>query len=187
MTAVEASWYAQLREQWRPEAVRVLLIAESAPDDHGDEARRRFFYSDRLTRHDNLFRAVVEAMLGEPTLSTKTVTSKRPYLEKLRDRGVFLIDLVPFPVNATGDAARKRAWQESAAGCVERSALLKPEGIIVCHDPSFRVLRGPLAARGLPLLHDDPIPFPLAHWRPVFVDKVRKALARLDVGAEVGR
>lgn len=180
MTAIEDSWYAQLREQWRPAAVRVLLIGESAPDDQGDPARRRFFYSDRLTRHDNLFRAVVEAVLGAPAL--RTITSKRPYLEQLRDQGVFLIDLVPFPVNATGHGARRRSWQDSAAGCVARAAELRPEGIIVCHGPSFEVLRRPLTARGLTLLHDEPIPFPLAHWRAVFVNKVRTALARLGDG-----
>lgn len=53
---------------------------------------------------------------------------------------------------------------------------LHPDGVIVCHNPSFRVLSKPLGAAGLPLLHDLPIPFPLGNKRAQFVDGVRAVL-----------
>lgn len=56
----EDAWYADLRRAWRPEAVRLLLVAESAPDPKS--ATRRFFYAPQLSQHDNLFRGVVEAL-----------------------------------------------------------------------------------------------------------------------------
>lgn len=62
LVIVELPWYAELREKWRPERVRLLLMAESAPADDGDENRRRFFYLDRLSGADNLFRGTVEAL-----------------------------------------------------------------------------------------------------------------------------
>ena len=55
----EDAWYAERRTRWQPEHVRLLLIAESAPDDGGDIANRRFFYDDNLTAKDGLFREVV--------------------------------------------------------------------------------------------------------------------------------
>jgi len=51
----EDPWYAQRRARWKPAHVRLLLIAESAPDDGGDVANRRFFYNEDLTGKDGLF------------------------------------------------------------------------------------------------------------------------------------
>src|SRR2546422_2294554 len=45
-------WYEELRERYRPERLRYLLIAESPPDP--GEGERRFFYSPALTI-DNLY------------------------------------------------------------------------------------------------------------------------------------
>lgn len=50
----EDSWYSERRACWKPDQVRLLLIAESAPDDGGDAANRRFFYDERLTGKDGL-------------------------------------------------------------------------------------------------------------------------------------
>jgi hypothetical protein len=84
----ELPWYGELRQRWRPNHVRLLLIAESAPADHGEESRRRFFYLDRLSRADNLFRGVVEALYGVTQLDSRT-EPKTPWLERLRAVGVF--------------------------------------------------------------------------------------------------
>jgi hypothetical protein len=56
----EDTWYAELRERYRPEHVKLLLIGESAPDPGA--AERRFFYAPTLTSADNLFRGVVLAL-----------------------------------------------------------------------------------------------------------------------------
>lgn len=174
----EEAWYAQLRRQWQPDPVRLLLIGESAPSDAGDPSARRFFYADSLSSRDSLFRAVVEAVLDEPHLDSQTAT-KAPWLAQLRDRGVFLIDVVPYPVNGMDSAERRRVRRASVPGCVERAAALNPEGIIVCHKPSFELLRQPLHAAGLPLLHDTAIPFPLGNWRRDFVQGFRAAYRKL--------
>jgi len=175
----EEPWYAELRRQWKPDPVRLLLIGESAPSDAGDPSARRFFYADNLSGRDNLFRAVVEAVLDEPHLDSQTETKSR-WLAQLHDRGVFLIDLVPHPVNGMEGVERRHARKTSVSGCVERAAALAPEGIIVCHKPSFELLRVPLLAAGLPLLHDTAIPFPLGNWRRDFVQGFRAAYGKLE-------
>lgn len=64
----EDPWYAERRARWQPDRVRLLLVAESAPDDGGDIANRRFFYDDTLTSKDGLFREVVRALYDDPLL-----------------------------------------------------------------------------------------------------------------------
>ncbi|GAA1681210.1 hypothetical protein [Microbacterium lacus] len=176
MTA-EEPWYSQLREQWRPQHVRLLMIAESAPDDGGDVSRRRFFYADRLGA-DNLFRGVVEAMYGSTKDDLKR-TGKRPWLERLQTDGFFLIDLAPYPVNALGSAARRRSLLDAVPGCVSRAAEVAPDGVVVVKADLYPMLAGPLRKADLPLLQDGPIAFPLGNTRAEFVDGFNRARSKL--------
>lgn len=172
----ENPWYQTLRSKWKPAKVRLLLIGESAPADHGDPANRRFFYSEPLSHADNLFRSVAAALYNSGKLTKGD--SKQPWLERLRTDGVYLIDLAPEPVNALSGAARRSALRANVDDCVKRATELQPEGIIICHGPSFALLKNPLNAAGLPLLHDAPIPFPLGNTRAQFIEDVRSAIAK---------
>ncbi|POH59628.1 hypothetical protein C3B59_17180 [Cryobacterium zongtaii] len=171
----EHEWYQTLRAEWKPAHVRLLLIGESAPAADADDLR--FFYAPVLTRADNLFRSVVGAAYERPTL--KAGEPKAPWLTRLRDDGIYLIDLAPYPVNHLGSGERRRVLRENAPACVAAAGALKPEGIVVCHGPSFEILCQPLRAAGLPLLHEDRIPFPLGNTRAEFIEKFQRALTRM--------
>jgi hypothetical protein len=168
------AWYDDLRRQWKPNAVRLLLVGESAPDPGAEE--RRFFYAPKLDRRDNLFRGMVEA-LYEPIPRGSTGKPKRPWLERLRADGVYLVDLVPFPVDKLASGERRRARRAHVAALVEQAQALDPEGVIVCHAPTFTEAAPALRAVGLPLLHNEPLPFPLGNTRARFVVGVRAAVA----------
>ena len=127
-----------------------------------------------MTRYDYLFRGVAAALYPEVTLSTGM--PKRPIHERMRSDGVYLIDLVPYPVNALPAGERRRALNSHARSCAELAQRLDPQGIVICHTPTYRALAPELRARGLPLTHDRPIPFPLPNWRRDFVDGVRVAI-----------
>lgn len=172
----ETEWYENLREQWKPENVRLLLIGESAPDDGGDPLNRRFFYAEPLSGADNLFRSVVAALYNGGKLTKGD--RKEPWLRRLQADGVYLLDLSPVPVNALSARDRRAALKGSVGDCVQRIADLSPEGIIVCHGPSFVLLEEPLLSAGLPLIHRSRIPFPLGNTRQEFIDKVRDATRR---------
>lgn len=174
---VEEPWYSQLREAWKPRHVQLLLIAESAPYDRGDPKNRRFFYSDRLG-HDNLFRGVVAAMYGA-TKDDLTERGKRPWLERLRDDGFYLIDLVPHPVNASQAHLRSRR-AEYVDDCVQRASQLNPDGAIVVKKDLCPLLRNPIRAAGLTLLHDSGIAFPLGNTRGEFITGFNSAREQLQ-------
>lgn len=181
----EEPWYSELRAAWKPESVRLLLIGESAPASSAEQ--RRFFYAPELTQHDNLFRGVVAALYG-PIPGGMTGTPKKPWLERLKADGVFLVDLVPYPCNQLSSnqrearRLRKLAHREHAANCVAAAAALEPAAIIVCHAPSFRALAPLMHETEMPLLHEEPIPFPLGNTRRQFCAGVGKALAEYPGG-----
>ncbi|HEX8083356.1 MAG TPA: hypothetical protein VF529_03640 [Solirubrobacteraceae bacterium] len=159
--------------------MRVLLVGESAPDP-GD-AEGRFFYAPRLSGADNLFRSVVTAFYSESP--GRDGDAKAPWLERLRRDGVFLIDLVPYPVNGLPERQRRAARRAHVADLTAAAAELAPAGVIVCHTPTFELVAGPLTAAGVRVLHDNPIPFPIGTWRARFNADVREALARLEDAA----
>ena len=167
--------YKLLREGYRPSHVRLLLIGESAPAPGAGDLR--FFYGPTLDRRDNLFRGVVAALFDESP--GHAGDAKAPWLARLQAEGVYLIDLVPFPVDKRSPSDRAQARRDHVGPCVTQARELAPDGIVVCHGPTFDVLAAPLRAAGMPLLHQDHIPFPLGNHRAAFVTKVRAALAAL--------
>jgi hypothetical protein len=122
-----------------------------------------------------LFRGVLLAFY-DVRPSVRDSRDKTSWLERLRDDGVFLIDLVPYPINGKSDAEKNQARRRHIDDCVSWADSLNPEGVIVCHDKCFKVLARPLRAAGLPLLHEYSIPFPLGNCRQDFADKVRAAV-----------
>lgn len=166
-------WYEQLRAQYRPRPVEILLIAESPPDPAGGE--RRFFYLPKLSRHDNLYRGVAEAVYGlDPNVRLR---DKASVLDRLRDDGYWLIDAVRQPINRAGASAKRRAVKGELPDLLARACAADPQrGVIVCHGEVYKVVAPELKSSGIPVLHDKPLPFPLGNWRERFVKDFRDAL-----------
>jgi hypothetical protein len=166
-------WYDALREQYRPEKLEVLLIAESSPDP--GSGAKRFFYAPELT-HDNLYRGVAEAVYGtEPGFD---VRDKVGALQRLKQDGYWLIDAVEKPINKKSQAARRAAIKHGVPTLVARCQQLQPKkGVIVCHSGVFGLVAQALKEADVPLLHAEPLPFPLGNWRSQFVAGFRQAVA----------
>lgn len=175
----EDQWYAERRARWKPETVRLLLIAESAPDDGGDLANRRFFYDDALTSKDGLFREVVRALYDNPELISGPV-AKTAWLEKLKFDGVYLIDLATAPVNHHRDLERAASLAQNVEETVTLSSELRPEGVVLVKKNVFDLLARPIRSAGLPLLHDEFIPFPGSGQQRRFRERFAHALNSID-------
>jgi hypothetical protein len=117
--------------RWRPDSIELLLVVEGPPS-----ALDRYFYFEDVATHDSLFRHVVEAVLGE-----KPTRDKAPYLDALRERGVFLVDLSVDPFRD-----RREAIPRCVADLVRRVAALQPHQVVLVgaavFDAAYDVLRG---------------------------------------------
>jgi hypothetical protein len=146
-------------KKFRPAKVELLLVAEAPPKDPG-----RYFYFPNVTKHDGLFRGVVRALLGEEP----TRDNKRELLNKLRDQGVYLIDLKFDPVDGSSLA-------ECVPDLVQRSLVLKPKKVVLIkvtvYDAAFACLR----EAGLPVV-DERIPFPGSGHQREFEAAFRRAM-----------
>lgn len=171
-----ADWYEELRERYRPERLRVLLVAESPPDPGGGE--QRFFYSPQL-RADNLYRGVSQALYGDH--DEIDILDKPTVLDRIKADGYWLIDAVDEPVNKLSPGARARAIAASVPRLAERCVELAPEfGVILCHGRVYAAAAQPLREAGVVILHDEPLPFPLGNWRAPFISGFRRALDALE-------
>lgn len=160
--------------------MRLLLIAESAPDPGAADADRRFFYAPTVSRSDNLFRGVVLALYDE---KVKSGDDRAPLLTRLHDDGIWLIDLAPYPVNHLSATSRRKALLDHVPARVRDVLELAPDGIVICHAPTYRALAPSLHVANAPLLHHAPIPFPLGNHRRRFVTAVREAVSQLRLSA----
>jgi hypothetical protein len=138
----------ELREKaaalYKPERVKLLLIAEAPP-----AAVDRYFYFPEVTSQDSLFRYVASSVLG----AVPTRANKAELLGKLRDAGVFLIDVCLNPIFDKSDLGA------CIPDLVERAMALSPQHIILIKATVYDVAFGPLSDAGLPVV-DERIPFP---------------------------
>jgi hypothetical protein len=165
-------WYEQLRQQYRPQQVRVLLIAESPPASTSED--RRFFYSPHLTGHDNLFRGVALAAYG---LNKRDLSrdGKAPVLRRLQSDGIWLIDAVDTPVNHLDTGARSQLIRNSVPGLIHRAQSAAPSvGVFICKAPLYDMIARSLEVADVIVLNRGPAPFPLGNTRAEFVNCWRR-------------
>lgn len=166
------AWYEQLRDQYRPDRLEVLLIGESPPDPGA--GNRRYFYASTL-QIDNLYRGVAQGLYGDdPEID---LTDKPAVLRRLQADGFWLIDAVDQPINHLPPGLRRAAITDAVPQLVARCGALAPRrGVIICHRVVYQLTTPSLRNAGVRVLHDQPLPFPLGNWRADFVAGLRQAL-----------
>ena len=81
--------------------MKLLLVAEAPPS-----ALDRYFHLEDVRTQDSLFRYIARSILGvEPTRENKP-----QLLTRLRNRGVFLIDLRHDPIEEARSQVRSPIW-----------------------------------------------------------------------------
>lgn len=156
---------AQSAAQYRPDRIRLLLIAEAPPADPD-----RYFYFHDVNAYDSLFRHVARSLLGvEPTRENKP-----ELLAQLQQHGVFLIDLKPDPVDGT-------SLDPYVPELVHRVQGLGPERIVLIKATVYDAAYPALAAAGLPV-RPVRIPFPGSGQQTNFSQAFANAVRLSDVG-----
>jgi hypothetical protein len=124
-------------EKYKPENIRVLLVAEAPP-----AAEDRYFYFEDVPSNDWLFLGVAEVMLGRmPARSEKPMA-----LAKFREMGVFLIDLKLDPVDGS-------PLKSYVPDLVVRCRDVNPERIILIKATVFDAASSALQAARLPVVN----------------------------------
>jgi hypothetical protein len=104
--------YILARDNFKPlEGIEFLLIAESPPTSGG------YFYFDRATGRDSLFRETMKALrlFPEDGVMSKGF-DKGPLLKEFQLRGFFVVDIIYEPVDKL--PPRERVLCARAAGSV---------------------------------------------------------------------
>ena len=168
--------YDQLRWANKPERVRWLLLGESPPDP--GKGPIRFFYNPQFQAPDNLYVGTVTTLYGD----IPDFKNKLKYLERLRADGWWLRDALDYPINYVESEQLRR--QAILSGFRQlRLVLERPEvrpqtGVVICMSRVFDELATRIEALGIPVLHREPIHFPLGNGLPLFRAALREIVNR---------
>lgn len=153
--------------KYKPKRVRLLLVAEAPPC-----TTDRYFYFEDVTEHDSLFRYVYRGLFNE----TPSREGKAGCLAKMRDAGVYLIDVSEEPI---ADGAKTRLTPEQILALVPRCKALNPDAIVLIKSNVYDLNYKPLVDAGFNVA-DARMPFPASGQQKKFETIFGAALK--DVG-----
>jgi hypothetical protein len=156
-----AALRAEASERHRPEKIRFLLVAETPPKE-----LERYFYFDEVKEHDHLFRNVLPHFLDEKPVKS----GKDTQLRKLRELGVYLVDLKPDPCEP-GEPA------DYADDFGARVEALAPENVILIKVNVWEAVAVKLEKAGIKVI-DERLPFPSSGQQGNFRLGFRNALKK---------
>ncbi len=165
--------YRDAREAYKPERVRLLLIAESPPASGG------YFYFEKTVGKDHLFRETMKALGLWPEAKTLAKgLDKRPLLRQFQAQGFFLIDTCELPVDKFDDRERREATVRGASRVVSDVKQLNPQKIIIVKATVFEPVKSELERAGFGdrILNQEPLPFPNRGWQKAYREKLRALL-----------
>lgn len=150
------------RNRYRPTDIQVLMVGESPP------AGETFFYQ----ADSHLFHATRDAFSrawGEmPTGSA--------FLELFREKGFWLYDVSPQPVNRKRGRPRKETVASGVAKLAEVIANAEPDFVIAVKTSLEGPVRQAAALAGFPARHVRVLPFPLYQWREAYIAELAEFL-----------
>ena len=109
--------YETAQAQYRPEVVDTLFVGESRPVKGG------YFYFGRKTGYERYMQQGLEG--------SDAVADGLAFLDRFKDRGYYLEDLSPVPVDHLKGKARRVACQEAVNHLAQRIARLNPRRVVV--------------------------------------------------------
>lgn len=173
MRAFEAA-----RRKYRPDLVRVALVAESPPQ----EGTGRFFYFEDVDVGDSLFLEVMKALYKDARGNTKTVRRrKRDYLERFRDDGFYLLDASQEPIAGERRAVKARFISAGLAQLQRDLAEIQNGGlkVVLISSLVYEICCDPLRQAGFDVVNTEKIHFPGFRWQSEFQVEFGRIVDRL--------
>ena len=177
------SSYDDTRQQYKPERIRFLLIAESPPPAPGVQSSRQFYYTDRARHDDRLFVNTIRALYPEALKQTEAEleTDKARWLRRFQHDGWYMIEAL---TESQPHEATKRQRQDriraALPGLIGRVRELAGPAtkIILIKSNVFDVAAQPLVEAGFHVLNHELVDYPGHYNQRVYREKLAVLVAR---------
>lgn len=117
------SSYETVRQQYRPEHISFLLIAESPPPAPNIQSSRQFYYTDRIRTDDRLFTNTIRALYPETAEAPEAEleADKEHWLRHFQNDGWYMIEaLKESQVHEVTKRQRQERIAENVPWLIER-------------------------------------------------------------------
>ncbi len=172
--------YEAVRQKYKPQQVKVLLIAESPPPASNVQSSRQFYYTDRIRTDDRLFTNTIRALYPETAelKEAELEAQKEVWLRRFQQDGWYMIEaLEESQVHEVTKKQRKERIRAALPHLLERvGKLATPEtGIILIKSNVFEEAAEPLRRAGFRVLNTELVDYPGHYNQRAY----REKLARL--------
>lgn len=176
------SQYDDLRQKYRPNRIKFLLVAESPPPAADTQSSRHFYRSEKLRRDDRLFINTIKALYPETAdLNEQELEAKKEaWLHRFQSDGWYLIEALSD--SQPHEITKKQRQAKIAAGMpdlIKKIASLarRETKIILIKSNVFDVAAEPLRQAGFTVLNNELLDYPGRFNQRAYRQKLSK-LAR---------
>ena len=173
--------YDDIRRQYQPHSIKVLLIAESPPPAADTQSSRHFYRSDRVRTDDRLFTNTIRALYPETSDATEESleAQKKTWLHRLQADGYYMIEaLQESQVHEVTKQDRQARIQANLPGLIERvRQLAAPDTkIILIKSNVFDVAAQPLRQAGFTVLNTQLVDYPGRFNQRAYREKIAQLI-----------
>lgn len=169
--------YEDVREQYKPQHIRLLLIAESPPPAPQVQSSRQFYYVDRIRKDDRLFVNTIRALYPEALElpEAKLEEQKDAWLRRFQRDGYYMIEALE--VSQEHEVTKKQR-QARIADAVPRllervKALASMDtSIVLVKSNVFDVAAEPLRVAGFNVLNTELVDYPGRYNQRAYREKL---------------
>lgn len=176
------SSYDDLRQQYKPPEVRVLLIAESPPPRPEIGGSRHFYRSDEPRRDDRLYVNTMKALYPEAAGKTEQELEdeKESWLRRFQADGWYMIESLEKSLQHKVKKPERQALiKENLPRLLERVSELASEDtkLVLIKSNVFQVAAGPLRKAGFTVLNEELLDYPGRFNQRAYREKLSKLAA----------
>lgn len=157
--------YEAVRKAYKPDTVKVLLIAESPPPAPNIQSSRQFYYKDRIRTADRLFVNTIKALYSKAASLTEAQieAEKQTWLKRFQSDGFYMIEALDEsqPHEATKQERQHKIRAHLPELIKKVRTLANPNTkIVLIKSNVFDVAAEPLREAGFTVLNTELVDYP---------------------------
>lgn len=178
------SAYDDIRRRYRPQHIKMLLIAESPPPAASVQSSRHFYRSGQVRKDDRLFTNTIQALYPDAAQLSEAEleAQKEEWLRKFQGDGWYMIEALETsqPHEATKQERQERIRETLPQLIARVRELAEPEtGIILIKSNVYEVAAVPLRQAGFRVLNTGLVDYPGRFNQHAYREKLAKLAANI--------